>query len=101
MEEKNAPDIPYIAHEGEVARLERTIKRLTQIIILCIALIFATNAIWLYYWNQYEYVDEDTTYTYDQNGLGVNIIGANNEVTNEPETNDKTQSSESEKEERK
>lgn len=101
MEEKKTPDIPYIAHEGEVARLERTIKRLTQIIILCIALIFATNAIWLYYWNQYEYVDEDTTYTYDQNGLGVNIIGANNEVTNEPETNDKTQSSESEKEERK
>lgn len=76
MEEK----IPYIAHEAEVARLERTIKRLTQIIIICIALIFATNALWLYYWNQYEYVDDETTVT--QDGLGVNIIGTNNEVDN-------------------
>lgn len=77
MEEK----VPYIAHEAEVARLERTIKRLTQIIIICIALIFATNVAWLYYWNQYEYVGEET-YTYDQDGLGVNIIGAHNEVEN-------------------
>ncbi len=77
MEEK----VPYIAHEAEVARLERTIKRLTQIIIICIALIFATNVVWLYYWNQYEYVGEET-YTYDQDGLGVNIIGTHNEVEN-------------------
>ena len=78
MEEK----VPYIAHEAEVARLERTIKRLTQIIILCLALLFATIAIWLYYWNQYEYVGEDYDYSYSQDGLGVNIIGANNEVDN-------------------
>lgn len=71
-------NVPYIAHEAEVARLERTIKRLTQIIIICIALIFASNAIWLYFWNQYEYVGEETTVT--QDGLGVNIIGAYNEV---------------------
>lgn len=71
-------NIPYIAHEAEVARLERTIKRLTQIIIICVALIFASNALWLYYWNQYEYVGEETTVT--QDGLGVNIIGAHNEV---------------------
>lgn len=79
MEEK----VPYIAHEAEVARLERTIKRLTQIIIICIALIFATNMLWLYYWNQYEYVGEATSVM--QDGLGVNIIGANNEVENGPE----------------
>lgn len=71
-------NVPYIAHEAEVARLERTIKRLVQIIIICVVLIFATNALWLYYWNQYEYVGEETTVT--QDGLGVNIIGAYNEV---------------------
>lgn len=76
MEEKIT--VPYIAHEAEVARLERTIKRLTQIIIICLVLIFASNALWFYYWNQYEYVGEETSVT--QDGLGVNIIGAHNEV---------------------
>ena len=94
MEEK----VPYIAHEAEVARLERTIKRLTVIIIIAVALIFASNAMWLYYWNQYDYVGEET-YTYSQDGLGVNIMGAYNEVTNEPTTDDKTSQSE-EKEDR-
>lgn len=74
MEEK----IPYIAHEAEVARLERTIRRLTIIIVIAVALIFASNAMWLYYWNQYDYVGEETTVS--QDGLGVNIIGAYNEV---------------------
>lgn len=84
MEEKS---VPYIAHEAEVARLERTIKRLTQIIVICIALIFATNALWLYYWNQYEYVDEES-YSYNQDGLGVNIIGTHNEVDNGSKADD-------------
>jgi len=76
MEEKIT--VPYIAHEAEVARLERTIKRLTQIIIICLVVIFASNALWLYFWNQYEYVGEETSVT--QDGLGVNIVGAYNEV---------------------
>lgn len=71
-------NVPYIVHEAEVARLERTIKRLTIIIVICLSLIFASNALWLYYWNQYEYVGEETSVT--QDGLGVNIIGAYNEV---------------------
>ena len=56
MEEK----VPYIVHEGEVARLERTIKRLVIVVIISIALIFASNAIWLYAWNQYDYESSDT-----------------------------------------
>lgn len=83
MEEK----IPYIAHEAEVARLERTIKRLTVIIVIAVALIFASNALWLYYWNQYDYVDSET-YTYSQDGLGVNIIGAYNEVNDGSDADD-------------
>ena len=71
-------NVPYIVHEAEVARLERTIKRLTMIIVICLSLFFASNALWLYYWNQYEYIGEETSVT--QDGLGVNIIGAYNEV---------------------
>lgn len=78
MDEK----VPYIIHEGEVARLERTIKRLFVVVLVSVALIFATNAVWLYYWNQYEYTDEQISY--EQDGEGANVIGSGNEVTNEP-----------------
>lgn len=94
MEERS---VPYIAYESEMARHERTIKRLTQIIIICVALIFATNLIWLYYWNQYDYVGEES-YVYDQDGLGVNIIGANNEVANGAKTCDNSEASSEEEE---
>ena len=49
-----------------------------MIIVICLSLFFASNALWLYYWNQYEYIGEETSVT--QDGLGVNIIGAYNEV---------------------
>lgn len=75
MEEK----VPYIVHEAEVTRLERTIKRLTIIIIIAIALLFISNAMWLYFMSQYDFVGEETEVT--QDGLGVNIIGAYNEVS--------------------
>lgn len=78
MEEK----VPYIVHEGEVARLERTIKRLVIVIIISTSMVFASNAMWLYAWNQYEYIDEHETYSYSQDGAGVNIIGEQNEVKN-------------------
>lgn len=80
MEEK----VPYIVHEGEVARLERTIKRLFVIVITAITLLFVSNLLWLYAWCQYDYVG-DQTYTYDQDGEGVNIIGTDNEVENGPD----------------
>lgn len=78
MEDK----VPYIVHEGEVARLERTIKKLFILIIILIVVVFASNAIWLYEWNQYEY--EDESISYEQDGEGTNVIGSGNEVKNEP-----------------
>lgn len=77
----NEQNVPYIVYEGEQARHERTIRRLITIIIICIALIFASNAIWLYAWMQYDYSSEDVT-TIQQDGRGVNIIGNENGVSN-------------------
>lgn len=77
--------VPYIAHESIVAKMERTIKRLYILIIISVFLIFASNAVWLYYWNQYEYTDEKVRC--EQDGEGTNVIGSGNEVTNEPEVN--------------
>lgn len=51
-------DIPYIAHEAIMARMERIIKRLTIIIILLIILLCGTNAAWIYYESQWEDVTE-------------------------------------------
>ena len=40
-ERKNVPDVPYFVHEGEMARLERTNRRLWT---LCVVLGFALMA---------------------------------------------------------
>ena len=75
MDENNMT-VPYIVYEGAQARHERTVKRLIIIIILAISMLFASNAIWLYVWSQYDTVE----YDYTQDGRGINIIGSENEV---------------------
>lgn len=50
MDEKT---IPYIAHESEVARLERIIKRMWILCIIIFAALIGTNAGWLYYESQW------------------------------------------------
>lgn len=78
--------IPYIVYESAEARSERTIKRLIIALIISILIGFVTNLVWLYEWNQYDYVDESETRIFTQDGQGLNIIGDSNEVTNEPES---------------
>ena len=57
--EHNADDnrVPFIVYEGTIARFERTIKRLILLVGITILLLFASNAIWIYEWNQYDYSD--------------------------------------------
>ena len=79
-ERKTAEPVPYIVHESAMARNERTIKRLVIALIISIIMIFACNAAWLYVWQLYDYASEETTYTYTQDGKGLNIIGDRNGV---------------------
>lgn len=58
---KTAEPVPYIVHESAMARNERAVKRLVIALIVAIALIFASNAIWLYAWMQYDYTSDMTT----------------------------------------
>ena len=60
--------------------MNRTIGRLIAIVIVCICLIFASNAAWICAWMQYDYSSEETIY--QQDGEGTNIIGDSNEVDN-------------------
>lgn len=48
--------IPYFAHEGEMVRMERVVKRLWITVILLIVLLVGTNTIWIIYENSFEEV---------------------------------------------
>lgn len=77
--------VPYIVYESALARSERTIKRLVIALVVTIIMMFATNAIWLYFWNQYEYVYEDettSTVTVDGKDGIANYIGNDGTITN-------------------
>lgn len=80
MEDRNTDmiQVPYIVHEGTMARMERTIKRLFILVIIAILIIFMSNGIWVWYINQYEYCIETTSY--EQDGEGINLIGDRNHV---------------------
>ena len=88
--EAHAPEsVPYIVHESSMARMERQIKRLWIALIVCIALIFASNAGWLIYESQYETLGY--SYDYQQDGQGTNIIGNGNDVNNGATTEGESQ----------
>lgn len=88
--EAHVPEsVPYIVHESSMARMERQIKRLWIALIVCIALIFASNAGWLIYESQYE--TSEYSYDYQQDGEGTNIIGDWNDVNNGATTEGESQ----------
>ena len=66
--------IPYFCHEGDMARAERTIKRLWILCILLIILLVGTNAAWIYYENQWETAETVVTQDVDTvNGGNASI----------------------------
>lgn len=84
--------IPYFAHEGMIARNERTIKRLIVSLIIAVILIFASNALWLYAWMQYDYVSTETTSSKEvevdaKDGI-ANYIGNDGDITNGTDKSD-------------
>jgi len=89
MKEDEIIMIPYLAHEGDMARQERTIKRLWILCIILILLLAGSNAAWFYYENQFEDVVTTTqTVTQDvDTGDGAAIINDGVHVNGESETN--------------
>jgi hypothetical protein len=79
MELKDMPSVPFAAHEAEVSRQERQIKRMWIALIVAVALIFASNAIWLYAWMQYDYESYEITADGDSN---ANYIGQDGNIYN-------------------
>ena len=82
---KNCKDNEQIPQQSKdelaFAFLERMVKRLWIALIVCICLIFASNAAWLYCWMQYDY----ESYSYDVSADGdsdANFIGQDGNIYN-------------------
>jgi len=60
--------IPYIALEAEMARHERTVKRLLVALIAAVTLLFASNVAWLCFFNQFEFQTEAVMFDTDDGG---------------------------------
>lgn len=71
--------IPYFVHEGMMARMERTIRRLWILCIILILLLAGSNAAWIWYENQF--IDE-VTVTQDNTDGYNNYIGNDGTISN-------------------
>ena len=85
--DENKRDLPYIYYESEAARWERDSKRKNRLIIFLLIFWFLSVAILgvVLYLNEKGWKDfiseyDIETYTYDQDGEGVNIVGDGNGV---------------------
>lgn len=78
IEEKKIEDALHWAYENNQMRSEKIIHKLIISLLIAMALLFISNALWLWAWVQYDYTSEEITYT--QDGRGLNIIGDRNGV---------------------
>lgn len=79
--QKMPESVPYIVHEGAMARSERTIKRLIAAMLLSVILLFVTNVVWLCSWTSYDYYTEQVTID-GQDGGTANYIGQDGNIYN-------------------
>ena len=80
-------DVPYIAHESAVARLERVIKRLWVLSLVLIVLLAASNAAWIWWESQYQTIE--TTITQENADGYNNYIGNDGDIVNGETDNQK------------
>ena len=71
-------DVPYIVHEGAVARLERVIKRMWVLVLSLIILLFVSNAAWIWY----ESHSEEVRIEQDNESGYNNFIGNDGDIYN-------------------
>lgn len=84
---KNCKDNEQIPEQSKnelaFAFVERMVKRLWIALIICICLIFASNAVWLYAWMQYDYSSEETIVDVNSDdGGNANYIGNDGDIVN-------------------
>lgn len=80
---KKPEPVPFQTHESDMARLERTIKRLWILLIIMLGLLIGSNVAWLIYESQFVEEVTETVETYTEGGgnaYGAIVSGNNSEV---------------------
>ena len=80
---QQAADVPYIVHEAELARAERTAKRLWITILLLIVLLVGTNAGWIWFESQFE----DIAISQENEDGYNNFVGNDGDIFNDETDN--------------
>lgn len=89
--------IPYIVHEGVLARLERIIKRQWILCIIMFLALVITNSAWIYYESQWQVTTTEVTTSneisqdLDARDGGNAIINGDIDIHGEDKTEDKNQ----------
>ena len=73
--EQHAEPVPFIVHEGTMARAEITIKRLWITILLLIVLLVGTNGLWIWYESQFQYYQTTQEVMQESNHGDNSFIG--------------------------
>ena len=74
-------DVPYIIVEAMTVRFERIIKYLITALVIVVILLFASNAIWIYEWTQYDYSGTQSIDLNADTG-NANYIGNDGDISN-------------------
>ena len=70
-------------NELAFAYIERTVKRQWIALIIALCMLFASNAVWLYAWMQYDYTSEETIVDVNSDdGGNANYIGIDGDIVN-------------------
>lgn len=78
--------IPYFSHEGDMARMERTNKRMFILLIILIVALLGTNAGWIFFESQF--VDEIEIEAEQETSEGSNyVVGGDFNGTTESKDN--------------
>ena len=75
---KKPDPVPFAVHEADMARMERTVKRLWILLLVMLVLLVGTNGAWIYYESQF--VDESWTFEANTDNGGTAIANGDGEV---------------------
>ena len=76
--EERIAEIPFFVHEADMARLERTNKRLFIVVLVLILALIGTNYAWITYENSFQ----DIVVTQDSLDGNNNYIGEDGDIVN-------------------
>ena len=82
MGDKEPIAVPFVVYESATEKADRQHRRLVIVIVILIALLFLSNALWLIAWNSYDYIDEYSVDVDAGEGGNANYIGRDGDINN-------------------